>query len=192
MAKSATQVMQAPYRTLEWTRQILIVICASLFVALCARLTAFLSGTPVPVTLQNFGVLIVGLSLGRKRGFAALALYLAEGAMGLPVFNPLGPGGIAQILGPTGGYLLAYPFVAWLAGFIMERGQKTFVRALTAGILAEILLFVGGLSWLYLYTHSLARAVQYGLYWFVLAEVFKIVAAAGAVTGWQRFSADRN
>ena len=192
MAKSATQVIGAPYRTLEWTRQVLIVICASLFVALCARLTAFLSGTPVPVTLQNLGVLIVGLSLGGKRGFAALALYLAEGAIGLPVFNPLGPGGIAQLLGPTGGYLLAYPFVAWLAGFIMERGQKTFVRALTASFIAEILLFMGGLSWLYLYTHSLARAVQYGLYWFVLAEVFKIVAAAGAVTGWQRFSADRN
>jgi biotin transport system substrate-specific component len=192
MAKSTTQVIYAPYRTLEWTRQVLIVVCASLFVALCARLTAFLSATPVPVTLQNFGVLVVGMSLGRKRGFAALALYLAEGAIGLPVFNPLGPGGIAQILGPTGGYLLAYPFVAWLAGFIMERGQRTFVRALTASFLAEILLFVGGLSWLYLYTHSLARALQYGLYWFVLAEVFKIVAAAGAVTGWQRFSAERN
>jgi biotin transport system substrate-specific component len=192
MAKSAAQVLNAPYKTLESARQVLIVICASLFVALCARLTAFLSTTPVPVTLQNFGVLIVGLSLGRKRGFAALALYLAEGAIGLPVFNPLGPGGVAQILGPTGGYLLAYPFVAWLAGFVMERGQRTFLRALTASFLAEILLFVGGLSWLYLLTHSLTRAVQYGLYWFVLAEVFKIVAAAGAVTGWQRFSADRN
>jgi biotin transport system substrate-specific component len=192
MAKSTTQAIYAPYRTLEWTRQVLIVVCASLFVALCARFTAFLPATPVPVTLQNFAVLVVGLSLGRKRGFAALALYLAEGAIGLPVFNPLGPGGIAQILGPTGGYLLAYPFVAWLAGFIMERGQRTFVRALTASFLAEILLFVGGLCWLYLYTHSLARAVQYGLYWFVLAEVFKIVAAAGAVTGWQRFSPERN
>jgi len=188
MAKSATQVLTTPARTLEWGTQIIIVISASLFVALCARFTAFLAATPVPVTLQNFGVLLVGMALGRKRAFAALALYLAEGAMGLPVFNPLGPGGIAQILGPTGGYLMAYPFVAWLAGWVMERGQKTFLRGLTAGFLAEILLFVGGLSWLYAYTHSLTRAVQFGLYWFVLAEVLKIIAAAGIVTGWRRFS----
>ena len=188
MAKSATQVLTTPARTLEWGTQIIIVISASLFVALCARFTAFLAATPVPVTLQNFGVLLVGMALGRKRAFAALALYLAEGAMGLPVFNPLGLGGIAQILGPTGGYLMAYPFVAWLAGWVMERGQKTFLRGLTAGFLAEILLFVGGLSWLYAYTHSLTRAVQFGLYWFVLAEVLKIIAAAGIVTGWRRFS----
>ena len=188
MAKSATQVLTTPARTLEWGTQIIIVISASLFVALCARFTAFLAATPVPVTLQNFGVLLVGMALGRKRAFAALALYLAEGAMGLPVFNPLGLGGIAQILGPTGGYLMAYPFVAWLAGWIMERGQKTFLRGLTAGFLAEILLFIGGLSWLYAYTHSLARAMQFGLYWFVFAEVLKIISAAGIVTGWRRFS----
>jgi len=188
MAKSATQVLTTPARTLEWGTQIIIVISASLFVALCARFTAFLAATPVPVTLQNFGVLLVGMALGRKRAFAALALYLAEGAMGLPVFNPLGLGGIAQILGPTGGYLMAYPFVAWLAGWVMERGQKTFLRGLTAGFLAEILLFIGGLSWLYAYTHSLARAMQFGLYWFVFAEVLKIISAAGIVTGWRRFS----
>jgi biotin transport system substrate-specific component len=191
MAKSATQVLGTQERTLEWALQVAIVVCASLFVALCARFTAFLTTTPVPLTLQNFGVLLVGMSLGRKRGFAALALYLVEGIAGLPVFNPLGHGGAAQIVGPSGGYLMAYPFVAWLAGLIMERGQKTFMRALTAGFLAEILLFVGGLSWLYVYTHSLARAVQYGLYWFILAEVFKIMAAAGMVTGWQRFSSAR-
>jgi biotin transport system substrate-specific component len=188
MAKSATQVLAAPSRAIEWGTEVVIVVSASLFIALCARFTAFLAATPVPVTLQNFGVLLVGMALGRKRGFAALALYLAEGAMGLPVFNPLGPGGIAQILGPTGGYLMAYPFVAYLAGLIMERGEKTFLRGLTAGFLAEILLFVGGLSWLYALTHSLTLAMKYGLYWFVIAEVLKIASAAGIVAGWRRFS----
>ena len=188
MAKSATQVLAAPSRAIEWGTEIVIVISASLFIALCARFTAFLAATPVPVTLQNFGVLLVGMALGRKRGFAALALYLAEGAMGLPVFNPLGPGGIAQILGPTGGYLMAYPFVAYLAGLIMERGEKTFLRGLTAGFLAEILLFAGGLSWLYVLTHSLTMAMKFGLYWFVIAEVLKIASAAGIVAGWRRFS----
>jgi len=188
MAKSATQVLAAPSRAIEWGTEIVIVISASLFIALCARFTAFLAATPVPVTLQNFGVLLVGMALGRKRGLAALALYLAEGAMGLPVFNPLGLGGIAQILGPTGGYLMAYPFVAYLAGLIMERGEKTFLRGITAGFLAEILLFVGGLSWLYALTHSLTLAMKYGLYWFVIAEVLKIASAAGIVAGWGRFS----
>ena len=70
----------------------------------------------------------------------------------------------------------------------MERGEITYLRALTAGFLAEILLFIGGLTWLYAYTHSLARALQFGLYWFVLAEVLKIASAAGIVTSWRRFS----
>ncbi len=189
MAKSATQVLANPARALEWGSQVIIVVSASLFVALCARVTAVLAPTPVPLTLQNFGVLLVGMLLGRKRGFAALALYLAEGAIGLPVFNPLaGPSGVAQIFGLTGGYLMAYPFVAWVAGYVMERGEKTFLRGLTAGFLAEILLFAGGLSWLYVYTHSLAQAAKLGLYWFVLAEVLKIVSAAGIVAGWRRFS----
>jgi biotin transport system substrate-specific component len=119
MEKPAIAVAQpAPDRALEWAKQAGLVVGASLFVALCARVTVPLPFTPVPLTLSNFGVLVVGLLLGSRRGFAALALYLAEGASGLPVFSPAGPGGIAQLLGPTGGYLMAYPFVAALAGFL--------------------------------------------------------------------------
>ncbi len=149
----------------------------------CARASRFLVPfTPVPLTVQNFGVLLVGLLLGSRRGFAALVLYLAEGAVGMPVFNPMGLGGIAQILGVTGGYLLVYPFVAALAGFIFEQGKKSFVRAAMAGLLAEILLFAGGLSWLYFLTHSLAKAAYFGLYWFVAAEVMKMMLAAAIAT----------
>jgi biotin transport system substrate-specific component len=115
-----------------------------------------------------------------------LLLYLAEGAVGLPVFNPTGPGGIAQLLGATGGFLLAYPFVAFLAGYIFDRGTKTFARAAIAGLLAEILLFAGGLSWLYIFTHSLAKAAYLGLYWFVAAEVIKVMLAAGIAVRWRR------
>src|SRR5467141_2175661 len=125
----------------EWIKQAAIVVSASLFVAGCARITLPLPFSPVPLTLQNFGVLVVGLVLGPRRAVAALVLYLAEGAAGLPVFNPTGPGGIAQLMGPTGGYLLAYPLVAGLAGFLIERGRKTFARAAVAGLAAEVLLF---------------------------------------------------
>src|SRR2546425_11213636 len=124
MQKTATQILSRHDRGLEWALQIAVVAGASLFVALCARLTLPLPFTPVPLTLQNFAVLLVGMTLGSKRGFAALALYLAEGLAGLPVFNPTGPGGLAQLLGPTGGFLMVYPLVAALAGWIMERGRK--------------------------------------------------------------------
>jgi biotin transport system substrate-specific component len=147
MSKLETQALHLPQdRTAEWVKQAAIVIGASLFVALCARVTIPLPFTPVPLTLQNFGVLLVGLLLGSRRGFAALALYLVEGAAGLPVFNPTGPGGTLQLFGVTGGFLMVYPLVAGLAGYLMERGRKTFARAAVAGLLAEVLLFVGKLS----------------------------------------------
>ncbi len=190
MAKPATLVLSRGGRALSWVEQGAIVISASLFVALCARVTLPLPFTPVPLTLQNFGVLLVGLTLGSRRGFAALALYLIEGASGMPVFNPAGPGGVAQLLGATGGFLLAYPLVAGLAGWIMERpmmerGRASFARAAVAGVLAEVVLFAGGLSWLAVLTHSFVQAVRFGLYWFVFAEVIKVMLAAAVSTGWQ-------
>src|SRR5438270_5588803 len=193
MAKSAIHILSTPQdRALEASRQVALVVGASLVVALCARITIPLMPlTPVPLTVQNLGVLLVGLMLGSRRGFAALALYLAEGAVGLPVFNPTGPGGIDQLFGPTGGFLMVYPLVAFLAGYVFERGDKTFIRAAIGGLLAEILLFAGGLTWLYVYTHSLAKAAYLGLYWFLAAEVIKVMFAAAIATRWQRSAARR-
>src|SRR5437016_10399876 len=173
MSKYAANTLdaRAPIRSLDWAKQAALVVGASWFVAACAHITIPLPFTPVPLTLQNFGVLVVGLTLGSRRGFAALALYLVEGAAGLPVFNPIGPGGIAQLLGPTGGFLMVYPLVAGLAGWIMEHGRKSFPRAAVAGLLADLVLFAGGLGWLAILTHSLAQAVRLGLYWFVFGEV---------------------
>ena len=165
-------------RSLYWIKQTIMVVSASLFVALCARVTLPLPFTPVPLTLQNFGVLLVGLTLGARAGFAAMALYLVEGAAGLPVFNPAGPGGIAQLLGPTGGYLMAYPLVAGLAGLLLDLRKRTFARAAVSGLLAEILLFAGGIGWLAVLTHSFSQAARFGLYWFLSAEIMKVMFAA--------------
>ena len=188
MEKSAIQTLATPQeRAFDASRQVALVVGASLVVALCARITIPLMPlTPVPLTVQNLGVLLVGLLLGSRRGFAALALYLVEGAVGLPVFSTsaMDLHGIAQLLGPTGGFLMVYPFVAFLAGYIFERGAKTFVRAAIAGFLAEILLFAGGLTWLYVFTHSLAKAAYLGLYWFLAAEVIKVMLAAGIASRW--------
>jgi biotin transport system substrate-specific component len=188
MSKTAIHPLSSPQeRALEASRQVALVVGGSFVVALCAHITIPLMPlTPVPLTVQNLGVLLVGLLLGSRRGFAALALYLMEGAVGLPVFSPLGPGGIAQLLGPTGGFLMVYPFVAFLAGYIFERGAKSFARGAIAGLLAEILLFAGGLTWLYVFTHSLTKAAYFGLYWFVAAEVIKVMFAAAIASRWQR------
>ena len=177
--KTASQVLEREQHS-AWWMEIALVVGASLFVALCARVTVPLPFTPVPLTLQNFAVLVVGLTLGSRRGFAALALYLGEGAIGLPVFNPAGLGGVAQLLGPTGGYLMAYPFVAFISGWIAERGVRSFRRGAAAAVAGEVLLFACGLAWLTVWTRgSWWQAAHFGLYPFVFAEVAKVMAAAG-------------
>ena len=188
MANSVSHTLSTGQeRVFEAARQVALVVGTSLVVALCAHVTIPLMPlTPVPLTVQNLAVLLVGLLLGSQRGFAALALYLIEGAVGLPVFNPTGPGGIAQLLGPTGGFLMAYPLVAFVAGFLFERGAKTFLRAAMAGFVAEILLFAGGLTWLYVFTHSLAKAAYFGLYFFIAAEIMKVMFAAAIAARWRR------
>ena len=185
MSRAASGILRPQSQSLEWVKQGAIVIGASLFVALCAKVTLPLP-TAVPLTLQNFGVLVVGLLLGSRRGFAALCLYLLEGAMGLPVFNPTGPGGVAQLLGPTGGFLMAYPFVAFAAGLIYERTSRRFTWAAIAALAGEIILFVVGLSWIAALTRSWSIAFRIGLYWFVFAETIKILMAAAVASRWYK------
>lgn len=187
MSASVSQPVVGRSRSAEAALQVSLIVAASLFVAVCARLSLPIPGTPVPLSMQNFAVLLVGLALGSRRGFMALALYLAEGAAGLPVFAPGGAPGILRFAGPTAGYLLAYPFVSGLAGYIFERGKQTFARAFSAAIAGEVLLFASGISWLYVWTHSLTRAIAFGLYWFLFAEVMKVMLAAGIASTWRRF-----
>jgi biotin transport system substrate-specific component len=156
-----------------------LVITASLFVAVCAHVSGTIPFTPIPFSMQNWAVLLVGLTLGPRRGAAALALYLGEGAMGMPVFAPHGLGGVAQIVGPTGGYLMAYPFVAWVAGSLFARaGKMRFVSALLASCAAEVLLFACGSAWLMLYTHSVSRAIAWAVMPFMAVEAIKVVLAS--------------
>jgi len=102
------------------------------------------------------------------------------------VFSPVGPGGISQIMGATGGFLMAYPFVAFVAGWIYERTSRRFGWAVLAGLAGEIVLFAGGLSWLFALTHSLSQAIKWGLYWFVFAEVIKVMLAAAVADTFSR------
>ena len=191
-AEDFGQQTRSMNRGKEWARQAVIVITASLFVALCARVTVPLPFTPVPLTLQNFGVLTVGLLLGSRRGFAALTLYLVEGAFGLPVFSPAILGsGITHLLGPTGGFLMAYPLVAFVAGYVYEHTSRRFAWAAVSAVAAELVLFAGGLSWLAVLTHSVSLALKYGLYWFVFAEIIKVLMAAAVAARWHQQTSSR-
>ena len=182
-ADQAVATTHGESRVFRVAREVLLIISASLFVALCAKVTWYLPFSPVPLTLSNFGVLLVGLLLGSRRAFAALLLYLVEGSAGLPVFTA----GSLGVFGPTGGYLLAYPPVAFLAGWLRERAQATFARYLLSCAAAEVILFAAGVSWLAYYFHgSLAKAASFGLYPFVAAEVLKVSAAAAIATRFNR------
>lgn len=162
-------------------RTVGLVIGASLFIAVCARLSLPLPFTPVPLTLANFAVLAVGLVLGSRRGFAACITYLMMGAAGLPVLSPFATGGFLHLFGPTGGYLLAYPIVAYIAGMGTERAG--FGRKLAFSVAAELFLFACGVSWLMIIAHvPFSKAAAFGLYPFVFFEGMKVMGAAGLAT----------
>jgi len=167
----------------SWPLQFALAIAGSLVIALCARASAPLPFSPIPVSLSNFGVLLVGLLLGSRAGFAAALLFLLEGSAGLPVFS----NGSLGLFGPTGGYLMAYPVVAFLAGWMWEHSPKTFIRAIAAASAAELLLFAGGISWLVMVFHApLRQAANWGFYPFLVAESAKIAAASGIATRFRK------
>ena len=163
--------------------RILIGLAATVVVAAAAHVSIPLWFTPVPLTLQPLAVLGVGLALGPVEGFLVMLAYLAEGALGLPVFSPTGSGGIAQLLGPTGGFLMSYPLVAALIGGLtprLARFTPRFLAATIAGLLAISLLFLCGASWFMHYTHNSAQAAWIGAVApFLPGEVIKVLAAAG-------------
>ncbi len=171
-------------------RRAALAVGASLFVAVCAHLAAPLPFTPVPLTLGNLAVLLVGLMLGPVTAFSALALYLAEGAAGLPVFSPLGPGGVAQLLGPTGGYLMAYPLAAATTSFLARRLARrlpAFAAGLVACGTATAVVMLSGMLWLeFLHPMAWSTVGLLGLTPFLPGEAVKIVAAAGIFSALRR------
>jgi biotin transport system substrate-specific component len=172
--------------------RIVLALSATALMAICAHVSIPLFFTPVPLTLQTFAVLLTGFLLGPSLGFSAMLLYLAEGAAGLPVFSPAGPGGTAQLLGVTGGYLLSYPFAAALAGFLVRAfgsRRSRFGAGLIAGAAATLVtLLIGGL-WIATISHAdWQTSATLAVAPFLPGEVIKIIAAAGAFSSVRRFT----
>ena len=169
-------------RSLEFAGQAGLVLAASAFVAVCAHIAVPLPFTPVPFTLQPFAVVLVGMLLGPTMGFAALAAYLAEGALGLPVFAPGTTMGLLRLLGPTAGFLFSYPLVAAIAGGLPKVFdlRNRFAAYAAGGAVAFAVLYVCGALW---FSHLLHVPVQAALagtvYPFAASDAVKVCAAAG-------------
>ena len=177
--QDALRAWHAP--RIAW-KTIIAAVMATALVAICAHIAVPLGFTPIPVTMQTFAVLLLGLLFSPAAAFACLALYLVEGALGLPVFSPHGPGGIAQLLGPSGGYLLSYPLAAGLASLIYRRGQRRFVAALAAAGLASILILAAGATWLGLLGHMRFSLVfAQSIAPFLPGDAVKVLAATACV-----------
>ena len=171
--------------------QVLLVLGGTIFIALAAQVSVPMF--PVPMTLQTLAILIVGLTYGARLGAATLAVYLMEGAFGLPVFAN-GAGTLAYMMGPTGGFLLGFVMVAFFAGLAADRGlAKGFVSTALVALLVSALLYIPGVIWLTSVTPlSLGGAVKAGLVPFLAGDMVKAVMAALVVTGgWAAMKARR-
>ena len=149
----------------------------ALALAAASQVAIPLPGTPVPLTLQPMLVVLAGMMLGPRAGAASMALFLAAGATGLPVFTPGPTLGVARLFGPTGGYLLAYPAAAFVAGWASQRSASLPGRTLAA-IAGMGVIYLGGLSQLAILTGSLESAVLLGLVPFAVADLVKSIVAA--------------
>lgn len=167
---------------------VLLVLAASVLIAIAAQVAIPLPFTPVPLTLQPLAVIFIGVTLGSTRGAAAAALYLLEGFSGLPVFAQ-GHGGAFWLVGATAGYLYSYPFAAWVAGFISERGWgNTVVRAISGMLLALGVIYLGGWAWLAILAGPKAAFVA-GVAPFVAADIIKVAIAAALLPKLQKLVA---
>lgn len=197
MTKAFTFPIAPTARTAAWLQAGGVVLAGSAFVAVCAQFALPLYFTPVPLSMAPFAVLVLGLLLSPRLAAATLAAYLAEGAMGLPVFAPGPLVGIAHLIGPTAGYLLAYPFAAPLVSFVNRAGlgriaARGFSSAMIAATAGSLAILACGAVWMAALTHAAASSVfSLSVLPFLPGDALKVVAAAGLATGIQRLRTRR-
>ncbi len=165
---------------------LLLIAAGSFLIAASAQAAIPVPFSPVPWTLQPLALVLVGGALGSARGAAAATLYLLEGLAGLPVFSQ-GHGGMAHLLGPTAGYLYAFPAAAWISGFVAERGWNRSVLITASGMFAALgVIFLGGWSWLAgPIGLGASRAFALGVAPFIPADLEQIAIAAAILPGVQ-------
>jgi len=188
---TVTTRSDARFRAAE---QIGAVLFVTILTAVAAQVSIPLPFTPVPFTFQPMVVLLGAAALGPRLGMASQILYLALGFAGLRVFaaSPLLPQGAARLLGPTGGYLMAYPFAAFAAGWLAARGfDRRYVSAVAAMICGLAIVFAGGILWLTIASKpsiGLSGALATGFVPFIIPDLLKLLVAAAVMPGLWRIT----
>jgi biotin transport system substrate-specific component len=153
------------------------VVGFAIALALASQIAIPLPGTPVPITLQPLVVVLAGMWLGPVAGPASMVLYMIAGALGLPVFSPYGAPGMARFVGPTGGYILAYPVAAYVAGTLSRRMTSVLGRWIAA-LAGSAVLLLGGLTQLTILTGSITAALPLAIHPFLPLDAVKAFIAA--------------
>jgi len=162
-----------PASTAQLLRWIVLMVASSLLVAICAQIQIPLQ--PVPITMQTYAALVVGMAYGTRLGAATLLLYLVEGVIGLPVFAGYTSGLLALA---SGGYIIGFVLAAGVVGWLAERGwDRNAVTTALAMLIGNIVIYVPGLLWLSTFVGS-EKTLGYGLTPFILGDLLKLALAA--------------
>jgi len=162
---------------------VLCVLGGSLLLAILSQVKVPLWFTPVPISLQTFGVMLIAASLGAKKGVGAILAYLFEGAIGLPVFAG-GAAGLAVFAGPTMGYLLGFVVAVAIMGWMLEK-NTSFTKGLLATVIGSLVMLVCGVIWLSI-QFGFETALVIGFYPFLMGSLLKSIAAASLIrAGWK-------
>ena len=165
--------------------QIALILSASWLIAISAQFSINLPFSPVPITGQTLVVLLIGALLGKNRGTAAVGLYLAQGAAGLPVFAG-GKSGLITLFGPTGGYLIGFTAAAYVVGILMElRYNKSLLYTGFSLLVGNLIIYTFGLFWLAKFVGE-SQALQLGLFPFLVGDLLKILLAVTILVSSQK------
>jgi biotin transport system substrate-specific component len=184
VAKNET-LLEAALAPLDFVRQVGLVIGFSLLTALSAQIVIPIG--PVPITGQTFAVLLTGALLGSRLGAITMIVYLLEGAVGLPFFSG-GHGGILHLMGPTGGYLVAFPAGAFITGAFAEHGwDRKFLTSAAAMAIGSIVIMLSGWLWFSLVMKTSPAITLFAtVLKFIPGDIIKIsLAAAVLPSGWK-------
>ena len=158
-------------------RNVLLALAGTLLLYIAAKIKV--PFWPIPMTMQTFAVLVIGMAYGWRLGAATMLLYLAEGAVGLPVFTdtPEKGIGLAYMAGPSGGYLVGFVLAAATAGYLGERGwDRKLLTTAGAMLIGNAVIYVPGLLWLASLIGA-AKAIEFGLTPFLLGDALKLALA---------------
>jgi len=185
---------RADSRALKLAERAGAVLFITALTAVAAQISIPLPFTPVPFTFQPMVVLLGAAALGPRLGMSSQILYLGLGFAGLPVFaaSPVLPQGAARLLGPTGGYLMAYPFAAFVAGWLAQRGfDRRYVTAVISMLCGLAIVFTGGVLWLTIASRppiGLSAALAAGFVPFIIPDLLKLLVAAGVMPALWRIT----